>query len=55
MKTPVVPIELDIEFLPTLNYPLVKAYVDPDVELDDCHINCIYDAIDYAKSINYGN
>lgn len=55
MKRALLPIQMDIDYIPQLNHPLVQAYIDPDIELDETHINCIYDAIELAYGIMYDN
>ena len=52
---PLDPIIIDIDFTPELNHPLVRAYIDPDVELSESHIQCIYEAIQIAQDMKYGN
>jgi len=42
---------LDIDLSPQLTHPLVGAFIDPDVELDEVHIQCIYDAIQIAQQM----
>lgn len=54
MKSVLMPVELDIDVLPQLNHPLVKAFADIDVELSEQHVQCIYDAIEYADKVLYG-
>lgn len=53
MKSAVLPITLDIDYIPQLNHPIVQAYIDPDIELDESHIDCIMDAIEYADQVMY--
>jgi hypothetical protein len=50
---PLIPFDLDIDMAPQLCHHLVGAFIDPDVELDDCHIQAIYDAIQYARRMQY--
>lgn len=47
------PIIIDIEEAPSLNHHLVQAFIDPDVELDECHIHAIAEAVEYAKRMLY--
>lgn len=47
-----VPITLDIDYMPHLNHPLVGAYIGVDVEFNEHHINCIYEAIKYANEVS---
>lgn len=54
MNLLLLPIELDIDFMPQLNHPLMRAYVDEDVEFNEHHINAIYEAIEYADKVMYG-
>ncbi len=54
MKTPLLPVQFNIDYIPQLNHPLVRAYIDPDVELDQIHIDCIYDAIEEAEDLMHG-
>ena len=46
---PLLPVELEIDYFPGLNHPMVKAFISGDVEISEIHINCIYDAIEYAN------
>ena len=55
MRTAFLPVHLDIDCFPQFNHPLVQAYVDPDIELDEVHIKALYDAIKYAESLIYDN
>jgi len=55
MKSAVLPISLDIDYIPQLNHPIVQAYIDPDIELDEAHMDCIMDAIEYADQVMYDN
>lgn len=50
---PLNPISLDIDFSPQLCHPLVQAFLDPDVELSESHIQCIYEAIKMAQEMKY--
>lgn len=54
MKHALLPIELDIDFMPQLNHPLVRAFISDDVELTESHIDAIYGAIKYADEVMYG-
>lgn len=47
------PIYIDIEEAPSLNHHLVQAYIDPDVEISECHIHAIAEAVEYAKRMLY--
>lgn len=55
MRNALLPILLNIDYLPQLNHPLLQAYIDPDVELGESHIDCIADAIEYADKVMYDN
>lgn len=45
---------LDIDMTPQLNHPMVGMFIDPDLELTESHINCLYDAIQIAQAMVYG-
>ena len=51
--TPLQSLMLDIDLAPHLTHPLVGAFIDPSLELTEMHINCIYDAIQYAQQMMY--
>jgi hypothetical protein len=42
---------LDIDISPQLTHPLVGAFIDPDLELSEAHIQCIYDAVRVAQEM----
>lgn len=51
MRTPLQGFSLNIDLSPQLVHPLVGAFIDPDVELSESHIQCIYDAIEIAQEM----
>ena len=51
---PAIPLELDIDTYPQFNHPLVQAFVGEDVEVTQMHIECLYEAIEYARRMLYG-
>lgn len=53
MKQALLALDLDIVMLPTLNHPLVQAYVHGDIEPTESHVECLCEAIKYAKELVY--
>lgn len=51
MKTPLQGFSLDIDLSPQLTHPLVGAFIDPDLDLCEAHIQCIYDAVAIAQEM----
>lgn len=51
MKTPLQGFSLNIDITPQLVHPLVGAFIDPDLELTESHIQCIYDAVAIAQEM----
>jgi hypothetical protein len=51
MMQPLQGFSLDIDMTPQLTHPLVGAFIDPDLELDEVHIQCIYDAVRVAQEM----
>ena len=45
---------LDIDMTPQLVHPQVGMFIDPSVELSDVHIQCLYEAIQYANRLMHG-
>lgn len=46
-----IPIEMDINYLPEMHHPMVKAYLGAGVEFSESHIECIYEAIQLAEEM----
>lgn len=53
MKVALLPLQLEIEDAPSLNNPLVRIYIDPDLKIEQEHINAIMGAIEYANGLLY--
>ena len=51
---PLIHFKPDVDQAPELNHPQVGMFFDPDVELTQAHIECLYEAIKYAKRLMYG-
>lgn len=51
MMQPLHGFSLDIDLSPQLTHPLVGAFIDPELELDEVHIQCIYDAVRIAQEM----
>lgn len=45
---------LDIDMTPQLCHPQVGMFIDPEVEISDVHIQCLYEAIQYANRLMHG-
>lgn len=46
--------KLNIDISPNLSHPLVGVFIDPNVEVDEIHIQCIFEAIQYANRLLHG-
>jgi hypothetical protein len=44
---------LDIDMTPQLNHPQVGMFIDSDLEVTEVHIQCLYEAIQYANKLMY--
>ena len=45
---------LDIDMTPQLCHPKVGMFIDPDLEVTEAHIQCLYEAIQYANRLMHG-
>lgn len=54
MKQALTTADLDIDICPSLNHPLVQIYTSPGIEPTEAHIECVYQAIQYANEVLYG-